>query len=292
MAQEKFLRSGYLAKARAISDLVKPELPVAAGVCVVAGEIIASGHLPPVTTGLLGFLVGFFISGAAMVSNDYFDLAVVRVNQPQSPLPSGRISVPEVMLLIGVFSVAGFAAAALLSPLLLAIAIVLWIVGILYNWRLKEAGLPGNMMVALSVAMTFICGGVAAGMPANGVVWTFAALAFIFDLGEEIANGAMDMEGDAKRSVKSIARQHGKQFALRVSSLLFGLMVAVSFLPVVMGWLESVYLVIFVPMGIAILYFAGKLLASQTIAEGRRKTRQLYLTMTFFIVAFVIVSAL
>ena len=69
-------------------------------------------------------------------------------------------------------------------------------------------------------------------------------------------------------------------------------MVMVSFLPVVMGWLESVYLVIFVPMGLAILYFAGKLLTSQTIAEGRRKTRQLYLTMTIFIVAFVVISAL
>jgi hypothetical protein len=45
-------------------------------------------------------------------------------------------------------------------------------------------------------------------------------------------------------------------------------------------------------MGLAILYFAGKLLASQTIAEGRRKTRQLYLTMIFFIVSFVAISAL
>ncbi len=292
MAQEKVSRAGYVARMRAISDLVKPELPCAAGICVVAGEIIASGHLPPVATGLLGFLAGFFISGAAMISNDYFDLAVDRVNQPQRPLPSGRISVPEVMFLIALFSVAGFVAAGLLNPLALGIAVAMWIVSILYNWRYKETGLPGNMMVALSVAMTFICGGVAAGEPFNAVLWTFATLAFIFDLGEEIANGAMDMEGDARRSVRSIARQHGKQYALRVSSLLFVLMVMVSFLPVVMGWLESVYLVILVPMGLAILYFAGKLLTSQTIAEGRRKTRQLYLTMTIFIVAFVIISAL
>ena len=124
MAQEKVSRAGYVAKARAISDLVKPELPMAAGICVVAGEIIASGHLPPVATGLLGFLAGFFISGAAMISNDYFDLAVDRVNQPQRPLPSGRISVPEVMFLIGLFSVAGFVAAGLLNPLALAIAVV------------------------------------------------------------------------------------------------------------------------------------------------------------------------
>jgi geranylgeranylglycerol-phosphate geranylgeranyltransferase len=292
MAQEKVLKAGYIAKARAVSGLVKPELPIAAGICVVAGEIIASGSIPPVSTGLLGFSAGFFISGAAMISNDYFDLAVDRVNQPQRPLPSGRLSVPEVMLLIALFSIAGFAAAGLISAFALAIAVVMWVVAVLYNWRYKETGLPGNMMVALSVAMTFICGGVAAGESFNAVLWTFATLAFIFDLGEEIANGAMDMDGDARRSVQSIARQRGKLYALRISGLLFTLMVVISFLPVVMGWLESVYLVIFVPMGLAILYFAGKLLASQTIAEGRRKTRQLYLTMIFFIVSFVAISAL
>ena len=64
--------------------------------------------------------------------------------------------------------------------------------------------------------MTFICGGVAAGEPFNAVLWTFAMLAFIFDLGEETANGAMDLEGDARRSVRSIVIKHGKQYALRV----------------------------------------------------------------------------
>ncbi len=290
--RERVSGAGFVSKARAISDLVKPELPVAAGVCVVAGEIIASGTVPSFATGLLGFLAGFFISGAAMVSNDYFDLAVDRVNQPQRPLPSGRISVPEAMVLIGAFSIAGLVAAGLLSALALAIAIVMWIVCILYNWRYKETGLPGNMMVALSVAMTFICGGVAAGEPFNAVLWTFATLAFIFDLGEEIAGGAMDMEGDAKRSVKTVARQHGKQYALRLSGLLFALMVAVSFLPVAIGWLDSIYLVIFVPMSLAILFLARKLMTGQSIKEGRTRIRQLYLTMTFFIVAFVLISAL
>ncbi|WP_348304749.1 UbiA family prenyltransferase [Methanothrix sp.] len=73
-------------------DLVKPELPVAAGVCVVAGEVIASGSVPEASVGIHGFLAGFFISGTAMITNDYFDLEVDRVNHPARPLPSGRIS--------------------------------------------------------------------------------------------------------------------------------------------------------------------------------------------------------
>ena len=63
-------------KVRAVSDLVKMELPIAAGICVIAGEILALRHLPTLSEALLGFLVGFFISGSAMISNDYFDLDV------------------------------------------------------------------------------------------------------------------------------------------------------------------------------------------------------------------------
>ena len=122
---------------------------------------------------------------------------------------------------------------------------------------------------------------------ANGIIWTFGALVFVFDLGEEIAGGAMDMEGDEKRSVKTIARIYGKKHALRISGFLFALFVMISFLPFVMGWLKSIYLIIFVPMDLVILYFAMKLAASKTIEEGRTRIRQLYISTTFFIIAFI-----
>ena len=78
--------------AKAVHDLIKPELPAAAGICVVVGEVIASGSVPLVSIGVLGFLAGFFLSGTAMITNDYFDLEVDRVNHPTRPFPSGRIS--------------------------------------------------------------------------------------------------------------------------------------------------------------------------------------------------------
>jgi len=275
-------------KAKAMADLVKPELPLAAGICVVAGEIIGSEDLPTVFVGLMGFLTGFLISGAAMISNDYFDLEVDRVNHPERPLPSGRISIQEVKILTCLFSVAGFITSALLGPLALTLTIFIWTISILYNWKYKESGLLGNVMVALSVAWTFIFGGAIVGGLANGMIWVFGALAFVFDLGEEIAGGAMDVEGDDKRSVRTIARIHGKNYALYVSSLLFVLFVAISMFPFVMGWLSSYYLGIFLPVDLVILYLAQKLLTSQKVDEGRLRIRQLYLMVTFLVIAFTV----
>ncbi len=39
--------SGFLEKARAVSELVKLDLVFGAGVFVVAGDVLALGHLPP-----------------------------------------------------------------------------------------------------------------------------------------------------------------------------------------------------------------------------------------------------
>ncbi len=273
-----------------MSDLVKPELPIAAGICVVAGEIIGSDGLPALDVGLLGFLTGFFISGAAMISNDYFDLEVDRVNHPNRPLPSGRISIAELVILTCLFTAAGFVTSAILGFFSLGLAIFIWIVGMLYNWKYKESGLPGNMMVASSVAWTFVFGGAVVGGLENEMVWLFCALAFVFDLGEEIAGGAMDMKGDDMRSARTVARIHGKRYALHVSSLLFVIFAAIGILPFAMGWLESWYLAIFLPVDLAILYLAERLRTSQSPSEGRMRIRQLYITVTFLIIAFIIVK--
>ena len=284
--------TGVAAKAKAVHDLVKPELPVAAGVCVVVGEVIASGALPDVTILILGFLVGFFISGTAMITNDYFDLEVDRVNHPTRPLPSGRISAKEVMILALLFSAAGLVAAGLLGPVAFALAQIMWIISNLYNWRYKETGLFGNMMVAFCLSQLFVLGGVAVGRLDNPMLWTFAALVFVFDLAEEIAGGAMDMEGDRKRSARSIALLYGRENALRLSGLLFGLFVLISMIPFLMGWLGSSLLFVFVPMNLAILYFASRLMASRRAEDGRKKIRQLYLSTMIFVIGFIAASVL
>jgi geranylgeranylglycerol-phosphate geranylgeranyltransferase len=49
----------FRVKTRAYYDLVKPELPVAAGICVIVGQVIASRGLPPAGVLAFGFITGF-----------------------------------------------------------------------------------------------------------------------------------------------------------------------------------------------------------------------------------------
>ena len=282
----------FLGKIKAVADLVKLELPAAAGMCVVAGEVMALGRLPSATTIILGSLLGFFISAAAMISNDYFDREVDRVNHPERPLPSGRITTGELLIVEACFSLAGLAIAAFLGVVVLVGASALWVIGFLYNWRYKESGLVGNMMVSASVASTFVVGGIASAGPINGLVWTFGALAFTFDLAEEIAGGAMDVIGDAKRNVRSLARVVGKGRALQISVTLYVVVIGGTFIPVVMGWLGAPYLAIAVVTDLALVYFSARLYRSRTPKEGRGEIRHLYLIAVGLVAAFLVGSVL
>lgn len=275
-------------KLRGVIQIFRPELPFAAGVCVLLGEIVALGGFPPLREAVLGFASVFFISGSAIILNDYFDLEVDKVNAPDRPLPAGLVSPFEALVLTAITIFIGLAASFSIGIPAFLLCVVAGLVGMLYNWKFKEAGLLGNLMVSTSAAMTFILGGVAVGEPWNKIVWCFAMIAFFIDLGEEIAGDAMDMEGDKKRGSRSIAIVRGRSFALVISSLLFGLVVLISFIPVIFGWLGAGYLLMMFIMDTLIVVFTIRLLKSKTSAEGVQSMRGIYLGALVGMLAFII----
>ena len=275
-------------KIKAILQIFRPELPFAAGICVILGEIIALGEFPPIRELALGFFSGFFISGSAIVLNDYFDLEVDKVNSPNRPLPAGVISPREAIVLTALATLLGLGASLLLGFPSFILCSIFWLIGFLYNWKFKEAGLSGNLMVSSSVGSTFILGGIAVGEPWNKIVWCFALIAFFIDLGEEIAGDAMDMAGDQKRNSKSIAIRHGRKFALALSGLFFGMVILISLVPILFHWLGISYLIMIFITDTIIIIFTMRLLKSKTPDEGRRSMRQIYLGALFGMLAFMI----
>jgi geranylgeranylglycerol-phosphate geranylgeranyltransferase len=276
-------------KIKAAIQIFRPELPFAAGICVVIGQLIALGKIPPFGHLALGFISVFFISGSALVLNDYFDLEVDKVNMPERPLAAGILSPTDALLLTGFAIVIGLVASLFISVAAFIACAIACIVGILYNWKFKEAGLLGNLMVSFSVAFTFLFGGIAVGDPWNKVVWCFAAMAFFIDLGEEIAGDAMDMEGDKKRDSKSIAIMKGRKFALGISSSFFGLVILISLIPLVFGWLSTIsYLVMILITDLVIVFFTARLVKSKTSREGRSAMRGIYLGASVGMLAFLV----
>jgi geranylgeranylglycerol-phosphate geranylgeranyltransferase len=268
--------------------LFRFELPLTAGVCVILGELLALGTLPTATELVLGFLSIFFISAAALILNDYFDIESDKINVPERPLPSGLVTERDVVFLSITVTMLGFITGYLISLEALLAVILVWMVGFLYNWRFKKSGFIGNLMVSFSVGMTFVFGGIAVGKPFEVIVWFFAIIVSLIDLGEEIAADAMDIEGDRLAGSRSLALVLGSEKALKISGAIFLLAVIASSLPFLLGWLELIYLFPILLTDVVILYSTSKLLDSKT-KNRRIYIRWIYLTGLMAFLIFIII---
>jgi len=266
--------------------LFRFELPFTAGVCVVLGELLALGKFPTAAQVASGFLSVFFISATSLILNDYFDIESDKINAPERPLPAGLVTKRDVVLLSIVVTMLGFITSSLISLEALAVIILAWVVGFFYNWRFKKAGIIGNLMVSFSVGMTFIFGGIVIGKPFEKLVWSFAIMVLLINLGEEIAADAIDVEGDRQAGSRSLAVMFGSENALKISGAVFLLVIIISALPFLLGWLDWIYLFPILLMDAVILYSTSKLLDSRT-ANRRIYIRWIYLSGLMALLIFI-----
>lgn len=257
--------------------LFRFELPFTAGICVIVGQILALDALPTLPQMVFGFLAVFLVSASALILNDYFDVESDRINAPHRPVPAGLVSKGEVLALFILVSLAGFLFGALIHLLALVVLILVWTVGVLYNWRFKQFGLLGNLMVSFSVGMTFIFGGVVVERVWEPAALFFGAWAFLVNLGEEIAADANDLAGDQPAGARSLAVLWGPETAIRVSSGIFLLVVLGSPVPFIFGWLDWVLFIPLLLADAAILVSTIKLLHPQG-SNRRQLIRWIYLS--------------
>lgn len=267
-------------KLKGLIRLIRFELPLAAAICVMLGQLFALGKFAPLHLTLSAAISVFLISASILVSNDYFDVETDRINAPHRPIPSNAVTSNEALLLASFLLITGIILSYTISIEALLFSIGLIVIGLLYNRKFKPNGLTGNLMVSFSVGMTFIFGGLSVGLPFNKIVLFFALIAALVDLGEEIAADSMDVKGDLLIDSNSIAIKYGKEKALRLSGLIFTSVILLSLIPFLLQWFKLIYLLPIAVMDFFIGISTYKLIKSKN-EEGRKYIRLLYLGATF-----------
>ena len=90
-------------KLKGFLALIRFELPLAAGICVVLGQLFALGEFAPLNLTVTGFFSVFLISASILVSNDYFDIETDKINAPHRPIPSNLVSPGEALVTCNIF---------------------------------------------------------------------------------------------------------------------------------------------------------------------------------------------
>ena len=274
-------------KLKGLLKLLRFELPFSAGVCFVMGQMLALGEFASILVTVFGFISVFLISASILVMNDYFDVETDKINAPNRPIPSNLVTTNEALYFSLLLLFTGILLSYLINVTVLLISIVLAVIGFLYNRYFKKSGLLGNLMVSFSVGMTFIYGGASVGLPFHKMVLFFGLIAALIDLGEEIAADSMDIKGDQLINSNSLAIKRGKSNALKISRLIFFLVVLLSFIPFILNWFSIIYLVPIGIMDISIAYPAFRLLNSKN-NEGRKLIRRIYLGAISGIIIFLV----
>jgi len=272
-------------KIKGLFRLLRFELPFSAGVCVVMGQLLALGEFAPLLVTIFGFMSVFSISASILVLNDFFDIETDKINAPHRPIPAKLVSPSEAFWLSIFLLFVGLVLSYLISIIVLLFSITLAVIGFLYNGKLKKSGLIGNILVSISVGMTFIYGGATVGLPLNKMVLLFSLIAVLIDLGEEIASDAMDIKGDLIINSNSLAIKYGMPAALKISGFIFLFVVLLTFVPFIMNWLPLIYLIPILIMDFFFIYPTVRLLRSRN-DEGRKYIRWIYLGATVGLLIF------
>jgi chlorophyll synthase len=154
--------------------------------------------------------------------NDWYDRHVDAINEPNRPIPSGRIPGNWGFYIAVAWTVLSLLVAALLGPWVLGAAVVGTILAWLYSAppvRLKQSGWWGPGAVAVSYeGLPWFTG--AAVMVAGFPDWRIVTLAVLYSVG---AHGIMTLndfkavEGDRKMGIRSLPATLGVDAAARLA---------------------------------------------------------------------------
>ncbi|MFO1035473.1 MAG: chlorophyll synthase ChlG [Geminicoccaceae bacterium] len=218
----------------AVLELLKPITwfaPMWAYGCgVVSSGMPLSGRWPEFLAGVL--LAGPMVCATSQAANDWYDRHVDAINEPQRPIPSGRIPGRWGLYIAIIWTVLSLLVATLLGAWGFGAAVV----GLALAWaysapplRLKKNGWWGNTAVAACYeGLPWFTG--AAVLMAGWPGWPVVTLAALYSIGAHgimTLNDFKSIEGDRRMGIASLPVQLGAERAARVACLFMALPQAV-----------------------------------------------------------------
>ncbi len=182
---------------------------------------IASGattwSFPDLARILLGMLLGGpLLCGVSQVINDYFDREIDAINEPHRLIPSGLVSMRQIVVTVAVLLSLGVMVGLILGrevALMAAIGVVLAVLYSVPPFRAKRNGWIGNLLVGISYEGLAWMAGHLAFAPMTGPSLLIAVLYSLGAHGIMSVNDYKSIQGDRAGGIKTIPVLHGEKTA-------------------------------------------------------------------------------
>jgi len=268
--------------------IMRPVNCVIVGFAVIVGAALTGRDLSTASWFLFlqSFLVGFFLAAGSMVINDIADKEIDTINEPARPIPSGAVTVKQAQTFAGLLAVAGFVLALLTNWQCLVIAVFSWLVFGAYSLWGKRSGFFGNLLVSVCVVVPFVYGGFAFGKGLVTSSAVFIALAFLANTGREIIKGVVDVDGDKRKGIRTVAARFGVHFAVVAATVFYVSAVVLSVLPWILGLMSFWFLPFVLITDVGLIGSSAWLLLDSSRENARRIKNMALIWFVIGLVAF------
>jgi len=164
-------------------------------------------------------LAGPLLAGYTQTLNDFYDREIDAINEPYRPIPSGVISVPQVVTQILVLLLAGLGSAYVLDrwaghsfPSITLLALIGSFLAYIYSappLKLKKNGWLGNYALGASYIALPWCTGHALFGDLNATIVVLTLFYSLAGLGIAIVNDFKSVEGDRQLGLQSLPVMFG-----------------------------------------------------------------------------------
>lgn len=238
----------------AILKLIRPLNGMIGGVSVFIGGFLTHESIRNFCL-FLACLVCFLIISAGNAINDFVDADMDKINKPKRPIPSGKCTKGQVLIISIILFTVGLVISVKLGLQMFIITLIASLLILMYNFNLKKQGISGNLLVAFLGGFPFVYGGIVLGKWVPTLI-PFG-FAFLLHFAREILKDIEDIPGDKSMNSISFPIKYGVRKATLLSTITLSVLIGVTILPFVLyiyglPYLIGVILCIDIPLGVII----------------------------------------
>ena len=222
-------------------------------------------------TVLLIFFSMAFITSAGFGINDYFDRESDALIKPKRPIPSGALSLKQVMTVSSVLFALGLVMGALINWLSFSIIAVDSLLLLVYSYTVKrKSGFIANILVGILTGTAFMYGQATISSTVNLISLSLYPIAF-GTIGGNVLRDILSIDGDSKVGYPTLPLRIGSVSATKVGALFFLLTGLLAPLPIFIGNFTVYYLPLILIWSALLIYASIRLVTSASTTQNVRK---------------------
>lgn len=220
------------------------------------------------------------ITSAGFAINDYFDKESDAIIKPKRPIPSGSLSLRQVIAVSTFLFALGLVLALLINWLSFGILLVDSVLLLIYSALVKKkSGFVANTLVGILTGTAFLYGEATVANTITLISLSLYPIAF-GTIGGNVLRDILSLEGDSKVGYPTLPQKIGNPGAAKVAAVFFVVCGVLAPLPFLIGEFTAFYLPLILLWSALLIYSSVRLVtADATVANVRKYERLITMSM-------------